>query len=100
MVVFVIGEWPSKNNNVKVVTHSGSTTEDMLDYIKPKFHTVRNDLINGNNAIKKLRKLVKLVCEIDELKEVKIGFSGLIYRKDKDLEDERNEVNIKLKKFC
>ena len=72
----------------------------MLDYIKPKFHTVRNDLINGNNAIKKLRKLVKLVCEIDELKEVKISFSGLIYRKDKDLEDERNEVNIKLKKFC
>lgn len=99
MVVFVIGEWPSTNNNVKVVTHSGSTTEDMLDYIKPKFHTVRNDLTNGNNAIKKLRKLVKLVCEIDESK-VKIGFSGLIYRKDKDLEDERNEVNIKLKKFC
>ena len=25
----------SKKNNVKVITHPGSTTEDMLDYIKP-----------------------------------------------------------------
>ena len=28
-------ELSSKKNNVKVVTHPGSTTEDMLDYIKP-----------------------------------------------------------------
>ena len=25
----------SKKNNVKVITHPGYTTEDMLDYIKP-----------------------------------------------------------------
>ena len=25
----------SKKNNVKVITHTGSTTEDTLDYIKP-----------------------------------------------------------------
>ena len=29
-----------------------------------------------------------------------IGFSSVIYRKDKNLQDERNEVNMKLKKYC
>ena len=28
-------ELSSIKNNVKVITHPGSTTEDMLDYIKP-----------------------------------------------------------------
>ena len=28
-------ELSSKKNNVKVITHPGSTTEGMLDYIKP-----------------------------------------------------------------
>ena len=55
-----------KKNNVKVITHPGSTTEDILDYIKPIarrkpgifiIHTGTNDLINGVNTIKKVRKL-------------------------------------------
>ena len=50
--------------------------------------------------MKKVRKLVKVVREIDESEKIKIGFSSVIYRKDKDLEDERNEVNVKLKKYC
>ena len=49
---------------------------------------------------KKLRKLLKAVREIDESEKIKIGFSSVIYRKDKDLEDERNEVSMKLKKYC
>ena len=103
-------ELSSKKNNVKVITHSGSTTEDMLDHIikpiarrKPDtliIHTGTNDLTNGVNTMKKVRKLVKVVREIDESEKIKIGFSSVIYRKDKDLEDERNEVNVKLKKYC
>ena len=51
-----------KKNNVKNITHPGSTTEDILDYIKPIarrkpgifiIHTGTNDLINGVNTIKK-----------------------------------------------
>ena len=43
----------SKKKNVEVITHPGSTTEDILDYIKPVvrkkpdtliFHTGTNDL--------------------------------------------------------
>ena len=40
--------------------------------------------------MKKLRKLVKVVREIEESEEIKIGFSSVIFRKDKDLEDEQN----------
>ena len=99
----------SKKNNVKVITHPGSTTEEMLDYIKQIarkkpdtliIHTGTNDLSNGVNTMKKVRKLVKVVCEIDESEKIKIGFSSVIYRKDKDLEDEPKEVNVKLKKYC
>ena len=98
-------ELSSKKLNVKVITHPGSTTEDMLDYIKPIarrkpdtliIHAGTNDLTNDVNTMKKVRKLVKVVREIDEFEKIKIGFFGAIYRKDKDLEDERDEVNMKL----
>ena len=63
-------------------------------------HTGTNGLTNGVNTMKKARKLVKVVREIDESENIKIGFSSVTYRKDKDLTDERNEVNVKLKKYC
>ena len=52
----------SKNKDVKVDAHSGSTTVDMLDYIKPivrrkpdvlVIHTGTNDLTNEVNTMKK-----------------------------------------------
>ena len=49
---------------------------------------------------KKLRKLVKVVREINESEKIKICFSSAIYREDKDHEDKRNEVNMKSKKHC
>ena len=84
----------SKMNNVKVITHPGFTTEDMLDYIKliarrkPDtliIHTGTNDLTNGVNAMKKVRKLVKVVREIDESEKVKIVFPVLFTGKIKTL---------------
>ena len=63
----------------------------MLDYIKPIarrkpdtfiIHTGTNDLTNGVDAMKKVRKLVKVVCDIDESEKIKIGFSSVIYCKD------------------
>ena len=110
MVKYLRGEdLSSKKNIVKIIAHPGSTTDDMLDYIKPVvrkkpdtliFHTGTNDLTNGVNTMKKVRKLVKVVREIDESEEIKIGFSSVIYRQDKEVDDERKEVNSKLKKYC
>ena len=80
----------------------------MLDYIKPILwrkpdtliiHTGTNDLY-GVKTKRKVRKLVKVIREIDESKKIKIGFSSVIYCKDKDLEHEPNEVNMKLNKCC
>ena len=57
----------SKNNDVKVDTYSGSTTVDMLDYIKPIVRrkpdvlvilTGTNDLKNGVNTMEKLDNLL------------------------------------------
>ena len=63
-------------------------------------HTGTNDLTNSVDTMKKVRKLVKVVHEIDKSEKIKIGFSSVICSKDKDLEDERYEVNMKLKKYC
>ena len=102
-------ELSSKQNNVKVLTHPGSTTADMVDYIKPVarrkpdalvIHTGTNDMTNDVNTLKYVRKLVKVIREIDVDKEIKIGFSSVICRTDKNLEQERMEINTKLKKYC
>ena len=49
--------------------------------------------------MKKVRKLVQVIREIDDSEEIKIGISSPIYRKDEDLENKRNEINMKLKKY-
>ena len=99
----------SKNNDVKADAHPGSTTLDMLDYIKPivrrkpyvlVIHTGTNDLTNGVKTMNKVRQLVKCVKELDKEEEVKIGFSSVINRSDRNLEKEIADLNLKLKWYC
>ena len=99
----------SKNNDVKVDAHPGSTTLDMLDYKKPivrrkpyvlVIHTGTNDLTNGVKTMKEVRQLVKCVKELDKEEEVKIGFSSVINRSDRNLEKEIVDLNLKLKRYC
>ena len=99
----------SKNNDVKVDAHPGSTTLDMLDYIKPivrrkpdvlVIHTGTNDLTKRVNTMKEVRQLVKCVKELDKEEEVKIGFSSVINRSDRNLEKEIVDLNLKLKRYC
>ena len=63
----------SKSNDFKVDPHPRSTTVDMLNYIKPivrrepdvlVIHTGANDLTNGVNTKKEVRKLFKSVKEL------------------------------------
>ena len=50
-------ELSSKKNNVKVITHPGSTTDDMIDYIKPiARRKPERELTNGINTIKKKKE--------------------------------------------
>ena len=80
----------------------------MLDYIKPivrrkpdvlVIHTGTNDLTNGVNTMKEVRQLVKCVKELDKEEEVKIGFSSVINRSDRNLEKEIVDLNLKLKRY-
>ena len=83
---------------VKITAHSpGSTTENMLDYIKPIarkkrdvliIHTGTNDVANGVNAISKVRKLGKCIRDIDENEDIEIGFSGIVGRFHRSLATE------------
>ena len=102
-------ELSPKKNNVKVITLPGSTTEDILEYIKPIsrrkhdtmiIHTGTNDLSNSVDTMKKVIKVVKIVCTGKNWKKLRSVFPGVFYRKDKDHQDERDEVNMKLKKYC
>ena len=101
-------EFSSKKDNVKVITQQGSTTEDLLNYIKPIarrkpdtsiIHTGTNTLLMVLTQWRNVRKLVEVVSRIEESEEISIDFSSVIYRKDKYLKDELNEANMKLKKF-
>ena len=70
---------------------------------KPKalvIHTGTNEIQQEINAIKMVKKLVKVIKEIDSEKETEIIFSGLIQTEYHDFRDQIEEINGKLKRFC
>ena len=46
-----------------------------------------------------VKKLVKVMKEIDSEKETEIIFSGLIQREDHDFRKQIEEINVKLKRY-
>ena len=50
--------------------------------------------------MKMIKKLVKVIKEIDSEKETEITFSGLIQREDHGFRDQIEETNVKLKRYC
>ena len=105
----VNGRDVSRGDSVKIRPHPGATTEDLIDYIKPAIrknpdivviHTDTNDLQNNCNIVKKAKKLVSAVKEVDKDNSIKITFSSIINREDEDFKDRINVVNNKLKNCC
>ena len=62
-------------------------------------HTGTNDLTNGVNTMKEIRKIVKCVRDLDKDKKVNIGFSSVISRSDRNLGYEVRDLNLKLKRY-
>ena len=50
--------------------------------------------------MKKVRKSVEVIRELDNTENIRIGFSTVIERADKDFSNEIEETNIKLKNYC
>ena len=63
-------------------------------------HTGTNDLTNGVNTMKEIRKIVKCVRDLDKDKEVNNGFSSVISRSYRNLSQEIRDLNLKLKRYC
>ena len=63
-------------------------------------HTTTNDLTNGVNTMKKIRKIVKCVRDLDNYKKVNIGFLSLICRSGRNFGQEIRDLNLKLKRYC
>ena len=94
---------------VKIRPNPGASTHDLIDYVKLAMrkkpntmviHTGTNDIQQKINTTKMVKKLVKVMKEIDSEKETEIIFSGLIQRDDHDFRDQIEEVNGKLERYC
>ena len=98
----------SDSMNVKVISHPGATTEDLVDYVKPRAPKKPKMLIlhTGTNAVKKVKKVVQSICEIAINQEIQVAFSGIINRIDNNFAEkikDRNNKTRKLlpvKRFC
>ena len=59
-------------------------------------HTVTNDLTNGINTMKQIRKLIKYVRDLDKDKKFNIGFLCVTSRSDRSLGQEIRDIKIEI----
>ena len=103
MIKNITGTGMSRSNTVKMRPHSGATTVDICDYIKPDviiIHCGTSDVENEINTVKKIKKLVKEIDEYDKQNPPKVVISSLIKRYDQDVNDDIANINEKLQRFC
>ena len=100
----------SKNNNFDNVRfHPGTTTEDIVEFIKPFIrkkpnaviiHAKTNILTDGTNTMKQVCKIAKTIQEMENSGKSGIGFSTVIRKADRNFKDKTKEISDKLKRYC
>ena len=109
MIKHLNGREVSRDNSVKTRCHPGTTTDDIIDYVRPTArkkpdmiitHTGTNDIQNKVNTLQKARKVIATIKEIDVNSEIQIAFSSVIHRDDQDFEEEIKENSRKLENLC
>ena len=99
----------SRSSSVKIRSHPGATTEDLINYVRqtarknPKMiviHSGTNDITNKVNNLQKIRKVINAIKENDVNGAIEIVLSSAIHRDDQDVEDEINELNKELDNLC
>ena len=100
-------ELRTSERSITVMKHRGCSTEDMIDYVKPiarknldiiLLYVGTNDLTKGINTKKNIRKCSD-IRELDNSKNIQIGFSSIMNKSDKDFSKQISELNVKLKKY-
>ena len=108
MIKSVNGRDKSRGDSVKIRPHPGASTEDLIDHIKAAIsktpdiliiHEGTNDLQNNCNNVKKAKKLVIAVKDVDKDHSVKTAIFRIITCEDEDFKDKINYVNNKLKNY-
>ena len=101
------------NNAVNVMKHPGSTTNDIVDFVKPVtqkkpdviiMHVGTNDLTKGVNTMSKVRKIVRAIQDVDSTRNIlvikQLGFSSIVQSADKYYSKEIKDTNTRLKSYC
>ena len=92
---------------VKVKNHSGGTTEDICDFIKPELrkkldiiivHARTNDITSNTKSFANYKKITDTIKS--KLPNCKYVISNVIIRKDKPDIEKVKEFNSRLSKFC
>ena len=77
----------SRDDSVKIRCHSGATTDDIIDYVRPTarkkpdiiiIHTGINSIQNKVNTLQKVRKVITTIKEIGVNNEIQIACSSVI----------------------
>ena len=96
----------SSDKSISIMKDWGCSSEDMVDHMKPVarkkpgkliFNVGTNDLIKGANTMRKVRKCVEVIRELDNTENIQIIFSSNIQRTGKDFSNEIRETIIELK---
>ena len=109
MVKHKTGLGISKNDQVQVKKHPGTTTDDIIDYIKPTIrqkpdmviiNSGTNDLTKDVNTMSRVQKVVAAAKEIDTESKIKLGLSDITARGDINKEEDVVIDNNRLEKYC
>ena len=94
MIKYINAQEISRSSSVKIRSHPGATTEDLIDYVKPTarkkpkmmiIHSGTNDITNKVNTLQKIRKVINAIKENDVNDKTEIVLSSVIHRDDQDV---------------
>ena len=109
MIKNVTGTSISRDHTVKIRLHSGATSIDICNYIRPELRHQPdviilnfgiNDISNEINTLKKLKKLLKEIEGYDTHKKPQVVISSLIKRYDQDFNEDIKSINEKIQSLC
>ena len=109
MIKNVTGTRISRDHTVKIRLHSGATSIDICNYIRPELRHQPdviilnfgiNDISNEINTLKKLKKLLKEIEGYDTHKKPQVVISSLIKRYDQDFNEDIKSINEKIQSLC
>ena len=109
MIKNVTGTSISRDHTVKIRLHSGATSIDIRNYIRPELRHQpdviilnfgTNDISNEINTLKKFKKLLKKIEGYDTHKKPQVVISSLIKRYDQDFNEDIKSINENIQSLC